>query len=172
MKRVKKWLIYDVAVILTGAVAALILNDHICVDVYSLVPAGTAIALWLLALGARKFENWEASLISFKFSKRDGQKNIQFKSPSAFDTTWDKIEEFFYLVAAPWPIPFIFLFDHSTKLTASGIFFGLPLLFPLLTLPIHIKFVLDAKREFEQEKAQMERELKEQQRREEMGEWK
>ena len=172
MKRISKWLIYDaVAVLLTAAVAYL-LGARLHIGIVSLVPLFVTVTTFLQAIGARKYENLESSLLSTKFSKRDGQRSFRLRPPSAFDTKWDRIEEFYFLAALPYAIPFIFLGDTALKMTVSGILFCSRLGFPLITLPIFVKEKVDLKNEAKQNEQLRLRELEEQKKREELGEWK
>lgn len=172
MRRTKKWLIYDATVLAASFIAAALLYKHVNTTPYSLMPLATIVLIALWAFGARKYENMERSIYSAKFSKRGGQRSFRLRPPSAFDTKWDRIEEFFYLIALPLPIPFALFFDDRVKMTAAGVFFCLPLVFPVVTFPIFIKEMIDLKNKVRQEREMRERELEEQKRREEMGEWK
>ena len=168
MTRTKKWLIYYAACILLTVLGVILLNGHICVNAYSLIPLIVMVILALRAVGARKYENFEASIHSVKFSKRDGDASFSVKPPSHYDTAFDRLEEAFYLVCLALPLPFVFLFQGNIKIIASGVALCIPFLIPLITLPLFIRQLTEAKREHEQRL----KELEEQKKREEMGEWK
>ncbi len=168
MKRIYKWLIYYAVAVLVTSTVAYLLGARFHTSLASLIPLGVTAAILYHALIGRRYENWKASLFSSKFSKRDGDRSFHRRPSSDYDTTTDRIDELVFRIVLPYAAPFIFLGDNTLKITASGI----TCLLTLIALPFYFKELANEKKRISQRQEQMERELEEQKKREEMGEWK
>ena len=168
MTKARKFLIYYATVVAATLLAAVFLNGYVRMNIFSLIPMIDIVVIALYALRTRKYENLQSSLRSLKFSKRGGDSHFQMNAPAVYDTTFDRLEELVYLVCVPLPLPFVFFFSDNIKLIASAIALCLPFVIPLVWLPLFIRQLQESKREHEQRR----KELEEQKKREEMGQWK
>ena len=172
-RRMVKYLIYYAVVILTVCLAVRFFDDHMKFTLASLVPLMTVGWSLLWAIRVRNGDNIKASINSVTFTKVGGHATFMAKHPSKFDTVWDRLFEFIYLVITPLPIPFIYFFSDNIKITVSAILFFSPLALMLLILIIFLPIQLKREREQHQKKYEQRlRDLEEQKQREEMGDWK
>ncbi|MBO5897838.1 MAG: hypothetical protein J6R04_02385 [Clostridia bacterium] len=174
--RMTKWLIYYAVVIVAVCLAVRIYDEQVKFTVVSLLPLMTIGWSLYMAIAVRSGNNADEAFGTLRYTKIGGHGTFLIRSPAEFDTVWDRLLEFIYLVITPLPAPFIYFFSTNVKAIASGILFILPfaiiLLINIALIPTTVKRIKAEREQIEKRQEQLERELEEQKRREELGEWK
>ena len=174
--RMVKWLIYDAVVVFAVCLAVRLFDEQKKFTMVSLVPLMTIGWSLYMSIAVRSGNNADEALGTLKYTKIGGHGTFLMRSPAEFDTVRDRLLEFIYLAITPLPAPFIYFFSNEVKAAVSGILFVLPfaivLLISIAHIPSGIKRARAEREEIERRQEQLERELEEQKKREELGEWK
>lgn len=175
MKPVIKWLLYYAAHILANGAAVLIFRQYLNITWVSLMPVIYLVLFVLQMCWPHQFarNRWhylkERTMAGYSHIEKDQDGNVTAwgrRYVSKDPTSSDDLRLVFLLL--PFCLPFVLFFSTVVKILS----FFLYLLIIILYLVIHAIRSKGKGNAVESEKEKLERELKEQQQREEMGRWK
>ena len=176
-KSMVKWLIYYAAACVLTYIAIRVFEEHLVEEITSLLPIGAIGLLLYGALHVRLFDNLDYSVMTLRFSKVGGHNTFSIAPPSAYDHEGKIVAESLFLLCAPLPLPFIYFFSAPIKLIATGVCLALPLtvitiLYFTVCLPREIGELRKNRKSNADYKRRLADELKEQEKKESLGEWK
>ena len=177
MKRVI-FIVYSTVIFITG-ICAFAFREQLNINAYSLFPVIVlAINTLLGVLFVKKiayFMGDRVSLFDMKYKREqngDGKLEIVDHYKSGRYQKERTAFGYAFLIAGALSIPFIFFFSNNVKLVSVALFVVIRLIGKLFTLCINILEVRDESKRLNGENIQYQKELEEQKKREEMGQWK
>ena len=158
-----------------------LLAEYVIVSIFSVVPAILSVIMLIFGLFAQtygigrggKLRLSKFSRLDFKYSKtNDGKGEFDVIKTRESVNKYDKLYAYIYYICGLIPIPFVFFFSTFAKLSMIALFLVVESTVALISIVISF---YELKRQSEidlQRQRELDRELEDQRRREQMGKWK